>query len=74
MKLRTVGRRIFRLQICGRVGQVSQLVGSFDWAVEHNLTTYPTYSFTILELQNPLHDVPEVHEIHQSPDREALKL
>ena len=34
----------------------------------------PTNLFTILELQNPLHDVPEVHKIPQSPDLGALKL
>ena len=34
----------------------------------------PTDPFTILEFQNPSKDVPEVHKIRQSPDREALKL
>ena len=32
----------------------------------------PTNSFTILELQNPSHDVPELHTIRESPDFEAL--
>ena len=35
---------------------------------------YPTNPFTILELQNPSHDIPELHKIRRSPDREALKL
>ena len=34
----------------------------------------PTNPFVILELQNPSHDIPEVHTIHRSPDLEALKL
>ena len=35
---------------------------------------YPTNPFTILELQNPSHDIPELHKIRWSPDLEALKL
>ena len=34
----------------------------------------PTDPFTILMLQNPSHDVPELHKFHQSLDLEALKL
>ena len=30
--------------------------------------------FTILELQNPSHDVLQLHNIRRSPDFEALKL
>ena len=36
---------------------------------------FPTNPFfTILELQNPSNDVPELHKIRWSPDLEALKL
>ena len=35
---------------------------------------FPTDPFTIFELQNPSHKVPELHEIRRSPDFEALKL
>ena len=35
---------------------------------------YPTSPFIILELQNPSHDISELHTIHRSPDLEALKL
>ena len=35
---------------------------------------YPTNPFKALELQNPLHDVLELHKIRRSPDVEALKL
>ena len=38
------------------------------------LLLYPTNFFTTLELQNPSHDVSELHKIRQSPDLEALKL
>ena len=34
----------------------------------------PTDTFTTLKLLNPLHAVPEPHEIHRSPDCEDLKL
>ena len=34
----------------------------------------PTDPFTTLELQNPSHDVSELHEICRSPDLKALKL
>ena len=34
----------------------------------------PTRPFTISELKNPSHDVPQLHKIRRSPDREALKL
>ena len=34
----------------------------------------PTDPFTILELQNPLHDDIELREIRRSPDRKAPKL
>ena len=37
-------------------------------------TGCPTDPFTNLELQNPSHDVRELHEIHLSPDHEDLKL
>ena len=35
---------------------------------------HPTDPFTTLELQNPLHDVPEIHKIRQFPDLEAIEL
>ena len=35
---------------------------------------YPTSPFTILKLQNPWLDVPELHKIRRSPDLDALKL
>ena len=35
---------------------------------------YPTSPFTILELQNPLHDVPNLHKTRRSADFEDLKL
>ena len=38
------------------------------------LFKFPTNPFTILELQNLSHDVPEQHKIRQSPDLEALML
>ena len=34
----------------------------------------PTNPFTILEHQNPSHDVPELHKIRRSPDLKALKV
>ena len=34
----------------------------------------PTDPFTILELQNPSYDAPELHEIRWSPDCKTLKL
>ena len=34
----------------------------------------PTNPFTILEIQKPLDDVPELHKTRRSPDHEALKL
>ena len=34
----------------------------------------PIGLFPILELQNPSNDVPELHEIRQSPDRQAKKM
>ena len=45
-----------------------------DWKMSDDEASDPTGSFTTLELQNPLHDVPELHNIHRSPDLEALKL
>ena len=39
------------------------------WSVEScDNESIPTDLFAILELQNPLHDVPELHEIRWSPD------
>ena len=35
---------------------------------------YPTDPFTGSELQNPSHDVLEIHIVRRSPVREALKL
>ena len=35
---------------------------------------FPTNPFTILELQNPWHDVPQLHKMRRSPDLQALKL
>ena len=35
---------------------------------------YPTSPFTILKLENPSHDVPELHKIRRSTDLEPLKL
>ena len=34
----------------------------------------PTDTYTTLKLQNPLHDIPELHNLRRSPDLEALKL
>ena len=34
----------------------------------------PTDPFTVLELQNPSQDVPELHKIIRSPECKALKL
>ena len=38
------------------------------------MSSNPTSPFTIVELLNPSHYVPELHKIRRSPDREALKL
>ena len=38
------------------------------------INQFPTDPFTILELQNPSHDVPELRKSRRSPDLEALKL
>ena len=38
------------------------------------LFLYPTDPFSTLELWNPPYNVPELHNIHQSPDREAANL
>ena len=35
---------------------------------------YPTSPFTTLKLQNPSHDVSELHKVRRSTDFEALKL
>ena len=42
-------------------------VGSF-------LKRTPTNLFTVFELQNQSHDVPELHKIRKSPNHEALKM
>ena len=34
----------------------------------------PTDPFAILKLQDPSHDVPELHKTSRSPECEALKL
>ena len=56
--------QMFRINIC------LQPLDSWIWKE----TRHPTNPFTILELQNQSHDVPELHNIRQSPDLEALKL
>ena len=38
------------------------------------LSKYPTDPLTILKLQNPLHDVPELHKILRTTDVEAPKV
>ena len=38
------------------------------------LLKLPTNPFTIMELQNPSHVVPELNRIRRSPDLEAQKL
>ena len=39
-----------------------------------NVKYAPADPFTTSELQNPLHDVPELNKIRRSPESEALKL
>ena len=42
--------------------------------LKHIETVDPADPFTTLELQNPRHDVSELHKNCRSPDLEALKL
>ena len=51
-----------------------RMLNSAEQAHQANIVNYPTNPFTILELQNPSHDVPELHKVPRSPDVEARKL
>ena len=55
--------------------QSSSLVVRIYWVQDVSPQAYnPTNPFTVLELPGPSSDVPEIHKIRRSPDREAMKL
>ena len=56
------------------VASVRSIYNVFMVACTINVTRYPTSPFTILELWNTSHDVPELLKIRRSADIKALKL
>ena len=44
-----------------------------DWKMSDDEASDPTGSFTTLELQNPLHDVPELHNYYYAKGAGLLK-
>ena len=62
-------RNCYSPMICERFNRVH-----IEMPVLESVLKSPTSPFTILELQNPSDDVPELHKISRSPDLEALKL